>query len=358
MRPADRIPTSLDMLERRHAGRLALHEVRREEPLLRLAAARAAARRRWRRARSSAGAPSSAAGRSSPRARRRRSRRRRRRRARAGRARRSPWMTPIASRSFAQKSAVGEDEAKSSSVAARPDAASIASTSTSIRSRSGSRPASVSAATRPRRRSSHCGIDSRAVHERDPAMTQLEEVLAGKPAAEDVVDDDRRDVAGRATMVEQDERDAAVGQPLEVALVLARGVDDDPAHALPRQRIERAPLVGQQPVGVADHDRLAVRRGQVLGAAGDLGEERVPDVRARSARRASPARRAAWPRSRSAPSRASTIASRTRTRVDSVTRSGRLTTFETVPTDTPARSATSLIVTAGALPMHQDVVDY
>jgi hypothetical protein len=31
-----------------------------------------------------------------------------------------------------------------------------------------------------------------------------------------------------------------------------------------------------------------------------------------------------------------------------------LTTFETVPTDTPARSATSLIVTAGALLMHED----
>ena len=48
------------------------------------------------------------------------------------------------------------------------------------------------------------------------------------------------------------------------------------------------------------------------------------------------------------------IASRTRTRVDSVTRSGRLTTFETVPTDTPARSATSLIVTAGAFAIHQE----
>ena len=119
----------------------------------------------------------------------------------------------------------------------------------------------------------------RAVHERDPAVAQLEEMLAGEPAAEDVVDDDGGDVAGRAAMVEKHERDAAVGQPFEIALVLARGVDDDPAHALPRQRVERAPLVGQQPVGVADHDRLAVRRGQVLGAAGDLGEERVPDVR-------------------------------------------------------------------------------
>ena len=185
-------------------------------------------------------------------------------------------------------------------------------------------------------------------------MAQLEEVLAGEPAAEDVVDDDRGDVAGRAAMVEQHERDAAVRQPFEIALVLARRVDDDPAHALTRERIERALLVGQQPVGVADHDRLAVRRGQVLGAARDLGEERVPDVRARSARRASPARPAASRRSRSAPSRASRIASRTRTRVDSVTRSGRFTTFETVPTDTPARSATSLIVTAGAFAMHQD----
>ena len=118
-----------------------------------------------------------------------------------------------------------------------------------------------------------------AVHERDPPMTQLEEVLAGKAAPEDVVDDDRRDVAGRTTMVEQDERDSAVGQPLEVALVLARGVDDDSPHALSRQRIESTALVGQVPVRVADHDRLAVRRGQVLGAACDLGEERVPDVR-------------------------------------------------------------------------------
>ena len=48
------------------------------------------------------------------------------------------------------------------------------------------------------------------------------------------------------------------------------------------------------------------------------------------------------------------IASRTRTRVESVTRSGRFTTLETVPTDTPARSATSLMVTAGGLAMHQE----
>ena len=44
----------------------------------------------------------------------------------------------------------------------------------------------------------------------------------------------------------------------------------------------------------------------------------------------------------------SSIASRTRSRVSSATRSGRLTTFETVPTETPARSATSLIVMAGS----------
>ena len=119
----------------------------------------------------------------------------------------------------------------------------------------------------------------RPVHECDPPVAQLEEMLTGQPAAEHVVDDDGRDVTGRAAMVEEHERDTAVGQPFEIALVLARGIDDDPADALARQRVERAPLVGQQPVGVADHDRLAVRRGQVLGPAGDLGEERVPDVR-------------------------------------------------------------------------------
>jgi hypothetical protein len=48
-------------------------------------------------------------------------------------------------------------------------------------------------------------------------MAQLEEVLAGEPAAEDVVDDDRGDMAGRAAMVEQHERDAAIRQPFEIA---------------------------------------------------------------------------------------------------------------------------------------------
>ena len=188
-------------------------------------------------------------------------------------------MTPIARRSLAQKIAVGEEEAKISSVAARPDGGvhrldlDLDQIALRLESRIGQRRDEAEApvlALRDRQRT---------VHERDPPVAQLEEMLAGKPAAEHVVDDDGRDVAGRAAMVEEHERDAAVGQPFEIALVLARGIDDDPAHALARERIERAPLVGQQPVGVADHDRLAVRRGQVLGAAGDLGEERVPDVR-------------------------------------------------------------------------------
>ncbi len=103
-------------------------------------------------------------------------------------------------------------------------------------------------------------------------------------------------------------------------------------------------------------DRLAVRRGHVLGAARDLGEERVPDVRARSGRRASPgpARSVAADPFGTQPSAA--IASRTRSRVASATRSGRFTTFETVPTDTPACSATSLIVIPARSPQHHTLV--
>ena len=74
-------------------------------------------------------------------------------------------------------------------------------------------------------------------------MAEPEEVLAGEPPAEDVVDDDRRDEAGRAAMVEQHEGDPALGQPLEVALVLAGRVDDHAADALPCERFERAALV-------------------------------------------------------------------------------------------------------------------
>ena len=70
-------------------------------------------------------------------------------------------------------------------------------------------------------------------------------MLARQPAAEDVVDDDGGDVAGRAAMVEEHERDAAVGQPLEIALILACGIDDDAADALTRQGVERALLIGR-----------------------------------------------------------------------------------------------------------------
>src|SRR4029453_16291545 len=56
------------------------------------------------------------------------------------------------------------------------------------------------------------------VHERDPAGAQLKEGPAAQPAAGDVVDDDGRDVTGRASVVEKDERDAAVGEPFEIAL--------------------------------------------------------------------------------------------------------------------------------------------
>ena len=149
-------------------------------------------------------------------------------------------MRPIARRSLAQKTAVGDSEVKSSSVAARPDAASIASTSISIKSRCGSSPASVSAATRPTRRSSHCGIDSDPLTSAIRAVAQPQKMLAREPAAEDVVDDGGRDVARRAAMVEEHERDAAVGQPLEIALVLTGRIDDDPADTLTRERVERA----------------------------------------------------------------------------------------------------------------------
>ena len=97
-------------------------------------------------------------------------------------------------------------------------------------------------------------------------------------------------------------------------------------------------------------------RGHVLGAAGDLGEERVADVRDDQAdERGAPARSVAAEPFGTQPS----VLDRVPHTLDacrSATRSGRLTTFETVPTETPARSATSLIVIAGSRAIARTVV--
>ena len=98
--------------------------------------------------------------------------------------------------------------------------------------------------------------------------------------------------------------------------------------------------------------------GGVLDAAGDVGEERVGDVEHDEPDRTAAARRAAAGPTRCGRTRARRSPAETRSRVSGATRSGRLSTLDTVPTETPARAATSLTLTVRPpvhLPAHRNV---
>ena len=97
----------------------------------------------------------------------------------------------------------------------------------------------------------------RTVDERNASMTELQEVLAGQPAAEDVVDDDGRDVAGGATVIEQHERDPAVGQPLDVTA--GPVISNFPIWMAETQRIPALALPDESPEDVLDLARAFPR---------------------------------------------------------------------------------------------------
>jgi hypothetical protein len=78
----------------------------------------------------------------------------------------------------------------------------------------------------------------------------------------------------------------------------------------------------------------------------DLGEERVPHVEHHESDAAAAARHAAARAASLRTNPSSSIAAMTRATVSGATFSGRLSTFETVPTDTDAAAATSRTLTA------------
>ncbi len=258
-------------------------------------------------------------------------------------------MTPIASRSFAQKTAVGDEAAKSSVDRGKTrrrvhrldlDLDEIA---LGVESGIASAPRRGRAAG-PRTAGSSSARSTSAIRR----WPKLEQVLrqAGRRGRRRP----RRTTRGPAERRWSSSTSAMprVGQPFEIALVLAGRVDDHAANALPGEGVERSPFVGEQPVRVADHDRLAVGRRQILDAAGDLREERVPDVgddQADERRLPGPERRGR------AVGHPPELLDRDRAPGCGCYRRpgpGRLTTFETVPTETPACSATWLIVMPGS----------
>ena len=182
-------------------------------------------------------------------------------------------------------------------------------------------------------------------------MAPLEQVVGGQPAAEDVVHRDRALVRAGRPAVDQHHRHAAVAQRRRArGRAPAVGVIEHALDAAARSSTSRcaASLAGRS----SELQRMTARPsafGDLLDAAGDVGEERVGDVEhdqadgaaaagAQLAGRlvADEAQRRRWRRAPAA-------------RVASLTVSGRLSTLLTVPTETPACPATSRMLVVRAV---------
>ena len=68
-----------------------------------------------------------------------------------------------------------------------------------------------------------------------------------------------------------------------------RADQDDPVGAVLEQRLDHRPLAPRAAAAGADHDLVADRRGELLDAGRDLGEERVVEVVEQHPHRARPA---------------------------------------------------------------------
>ena len=133
--------------------------------------------------------------------------------------------------------------------------------------------------------------------------------------------------------------------------VAVRG-DEHAAHALLLEQVEVHALARRVLVGVAEQDGDAVAGRLILGAAHHVVEEWILAVEHDEPDGRADARPAVGGRRRCGRSRARSIACCTRATESGETSSGLLSTFETVPTETPASRATSrmLVVAIGSLP--------
>ena len=152
--------------------------------------------------------------------------------------------TPSASRSLAQKTAVGRSAGGSSAISApacRP-AATVSVGVTTVRTSTPPR----SAAVKPFAAIGDLGDGHGPAGEGDALMTQLAQVLARDPSAENVVHRDRAPVPLARPAVHQHDRDAALDEArqLRVASTVDRR-DEDALHPLLLEQVEVPPLPGR-----------------------------------------------------------------------------------------------------------------
>ena len=140
-------------------------------------------------------------------------------------------------------------------------------------------PASVSAAAAPACRSATCGMVNGPPTKVIRAMSAIGQMLGREPAAEHVVDRHRAAVGLAGAAVDQDHGDAALDEPLQLLLVAGvRRGDEQPPDPLLLQQIQVVPLAGRVLAAVADDEHSAGLLDDLLGAAHDVGEERVGHI--------------------------------------------------------------------------------
>src|SRR3712207_4284414 len=223
------------------------------------------------------------------------------------------WSTPSASRSLAHTPAVGRRDAgrpMTRAAASRPPATLSSPGDRTVSSASGtSRTADSTPAWRSRicgraacpptkvirrwPRPSRCPAPSRPPprgaprilggggsppEEGDRAWRAFERVRGDRPPAEDVVGRDGALVWARRAAVDEDDRDAAVAECVQLWGQLGGRGDEDAVHPLLGEQAQVRGLLLRAVVGVAQDHREAGRVDDVLDPAGDVGEEGVGDV--------------------------------------------------------------------------------
>ncbi|MDQ1125726.1 hypothetical protein QE428_000759 [Microbacterium sp. SORGH_AS 505] len=123
----------------------------------------------------------------------------------------------------------------------------------------------------------HLADGCRAPGEQDAATSLRQQVLHGEVSAFDVVDGHRREVSVGLGVDEHD-RHAGRLERLGPRLVEGERGQQHAVDALLAEEVEVCVLARRLLAAAAEEDRHAVLGGALLGAAGDLGEERVGRV--------------------------------------------------------------------------------
>ena len=176
-------------------------------------------------------------------------------------------------------------------------------------------------------------------------MAELEQMPRRELPTASVVDGNRAELAVAAAAVEQHDERAAVTQRLEMTNAAGSGSDNDALHPLFFEQPKVPGLALRRPVGGAHDDSASLLVHGVLEAADRLGSKRVRGVENDGAEAAALA--AAHLMGRRAADESDPVDHfrSTRASVSGATISGRFSTFEAVPSETPACSATSRMVT-------------